>query len=157
MDSATRRAVFAALPALVMAGRAAAESPDAKGAEALVRAFYAEPDEARVFRRKAERYFTPPLARALKADAAGPEVGAIDFDIRSDSQDPQIKGLRFRSGQGRRGGMTVTALFTEYRQPMEVNYELVRLPQGWRIADVWTAPRRGEKGWRLTRLLRGAD
>jgi len=126
---------------------------DPKGAVAVVRGFYALSDEDAGSAAKAGDYFTPDLTRALQADAKTGEDGPkLDFDIRSNSQDPAITRLTLQSRPDA-GGARVTARFDEAGRPEVVDYQVVMTPAGWRISDVSAPAENGALGWRLSDIM----
>lgn len=90
-------------------------------------------------RRALVRYFTPRLAGALAGDAActGQTHGIcrLDFAPLWDSQDPQPGTIGIESGPGE-DRVTVRIHQPALRDPLRMQYRLVHLAAGWRIADI---------------------
>lgn len=105
---------------------------------------YAPPDDI----------YTPRLQALFEADRrrGGDEVGCIDFDFWTNSQDPSgIHDIRVTSRTARDPNRrTVIATFL-LDGPKEIRFEFRRLSGKWRLDDV-TSPKR--ERWTLSRLLR---
>jgi hypothetical protein len=98
--------------------------------------------------------YTPRLAALFAADRkkAGDEVGCIDFDFWSNSQDPT--GLRNihvtsqpASAPDRR---TVVATFGHFTRPAEIHFEFRRVGGRWLLDDASSVK---EERWVLSQLL----
>lgn len=100
-----------------------------------------------------ERYLTPELAAAVRADRACAarthEICRLDFDPLWDAQDPAATGLRITQGA------VPTRVDVSFDAPggrhVVVHLRLRRTASGWRIADFIGGDGRG-----LQSLLRGA-
>jgi hypothetical protein len=91
-----------------------------------------------------ERVFAPALAAAIREDQrlSKEDVGFLDGDPICDCQDPA--GLRARIVSVRQGGsaaatVRVALRFGSAPEHTPVVLRLVRIPDGWRIADVGVA------------------
>jgi hypothetical protein len=97
------------------------------------------------------RYFEPALAAMISKDQkeAGGEVSALGSDPFVDAQDWDIPAfdIALRDVAPNKASATVT--FSNFDQPTTVVLDLVKLKQGWRIADI-TWQREGK-----TTTLRG--
>lgn len=146
---------------------AAAPAHAAEGApEAHVRALYAAhlaglSGSARPLDLDEERW-PAFLTRALtllwrKANVRTPkgEVGPVDFDPFTASQDPEVKNLRLslEDGGGAGRSATVLARFDQHGTETRVAFTLLREAGGWRVDDV--VPLVGGKPWSLRRALSG--
>lgn len=114
----------------------------------LVRAIY-RPLAAPITPKDLARYFDADLARALRADSQGEEVGAVDFDYRYDAQDVQITGLGFSKAAWAGNGSLVTARFQNFGKPAAIAYRLCVRAKGWRIVDI----AQGDGSWSLRQML----
>lgn len=91
-----------------------------------------------------KRSFTPGLARLLieerhRREGPPAQLGNLDFELLSGSQDPDIHELGFHpSGKG-----DVIALYrTSTGQKVHIRYHLISAGDGWRIDDItYTRPR----------------
>ncbi len=96
-----------------------------------------------------------PRIRALMAEdtrRAKGEVGCLDFDVWTNSQDPQgIRDIRISSlPQGDANRRTVVARFF-LGEPEEIRFEFLRMRGTWLLDDVICS---SKPGWTLSRLLR---
>jgi hypothetical protein len=98
--------------------------------------------------------YTPQLAALFAADRkkSGGEVGCIDFDLWTNSQDPGgIRDIRVSSlPQRDPARRTVVAAFTIER-PQEIHFEFRRIEGRWLLDDASSV--KGER-WTLSKLLR---
>jgi Protein of unknown function (DUF3828) len=105
---------------------------------------YAPPDDI----------YTPRLKALFEADRRKhvEEVGCIDFDFWSNSQDPSgIRDIRVTSrAQSDPARRTVVATFTLVR-PMEIHFEFRRIEGKWLLDDVSSLK---SERWTLSRMLR---
>jgi hypothetical protein len=92
---------------------------------------------------KAARYFTQSLARLIDQDAADSAksgaVGRLSFDPFIAGRDWQPTKIKLEVGPGEKPGEAVgVATFTAQgeNEPSVVKLDLVRTPDGWRIADI---------------------
>jgi hypothetical protein len=147
---------LAAITLALAAGALAAATPAISDPEAFVRGVYrqitvhardssfAPPDDI----------YTPQLAALFAADRkkSGGEVGCIDFDFWTNSQDPTgIRGIRVSSlPQRDPARRTVIAAFTIER-PQEIHFEFRRIDGRWLLDDASSV--KAER-WTLSKLLR---
>lgn len=104
------------------------------------------------------RFFTRSLITLWrKANLRTPkgEVGPVDFDPFTASQDPEVKALRLslEEGDGVGTKATVLARFQQHGRETRVAYTLLRSGETWRIDDV--VPLVDGKPWSLRRALSG--
>jgi hypothetical protein len=132
--------------ALILCGSFAAASAQTASPKAFVEAIYKTylgknakgvplADEAAI-----RRYFAPPLADAMvkdraDADKAG-EVPTLDGDPFIDAQDWQIARLKVEVKPAGADTATATVTFTNFRKPVRVTLDLVRVTGAWRIAEI---------------------
>lgn len=102
------------------------------------------------------RYFSKAVAAAIKADdekstKAG-EIGAIDFDLSSDSQDPQVSDVKLtrRSADAKKAVVDVS-FSNGPSVRVALVYDLVVQGGAWRIADI--RKEKADEGWSLRDLL----
>jgi len=138
-------------PALAQRG----EGPDPV---ALLTDFYAraQREEAVIYDAIRERFLSRELVRLLERDRRENEgeLGRLDFDPVSESQDPQIRDVRIaqRSLAGDRA--VVDVRFRNGTDPgpdTALRYDLQRGDRGWRIIDI---VKEGANGWSLLAILR---
>ena len=103
------------------------------------------------------RFFATDLAAAIKKDfddsAKADEVGAIDFDPITDSQDPQVKDLKFDVVSAAGDKAQVKASFDRGEpKRAEIFYDLVKQAGQWHVANVSTKGT-AEEAWSLRDLL----
>jgi len=88
-----------------------------------------------------------------KSNPKGEDVGAIDFDIVSMSQDPNIKSFTVKTEKRDERGVTVVATFTIGSNNIKtgkkeiVRYDFVREDGAWKIDDVRSSVEK--KPWSL--------
>jgi hypothetical protein len=86
------------------------------------------------------RYFTPELAALIKADsdqaAARGEVPMMNGDPFIDAQEWKISGLKIVVEEPKPGFATGIVTFRNYERADEIRLDLLRLAEGWRIADI---------------------
>lgn len=101
-------------------------------------------------------YFTSAVVAAIKRDedkseAAG-EMGAIDFDPISNSQDPQVKDVKVRIESQEGDRATVVANFANGGSSREeITYDLIIQGNGWKILDIRSSVAGSE--WSLRQIL----
>lgn len=88
---------------------------------------------------------------AMEARTPEGEVGAIDFDPFINAQDYEIKDVAIGDAAIDGDEATVTATFTNFGEPQEIRFTLVRLADGWKIDDIESLA--GDYPWRLSELL----
>jgi hypothetical protein len=103
------------------------------------------------------RFFAPDLAAAIKKDfddsAKADEVGAIDFDPITDSQDPVVKELKFDVVSSATDKAQVKASFNRGEaKRAEIFYDLVRQAGQWHVSNVSTKGA-ADEAWSLRELL----
>jgi hypothetical protein len=91
-----------------------------------------------------QRYFTPGVVRLLAEESkrrTGPpaQIGHLDFEPLSGSQDPDIHDLKFRPA-GKDGVLAIYR--TSTGKKVTIRYHLLPVGDGWRIDDIsYTNPR----------------
>lgn len=103
------------------------------------------------------RFFATDLAAAIKKDfddsAKNDEVGAIDFDPVTDSQDPVVKDLKFDVVSSAGDKAQVKASFDRGEpKRAEIFYDLVRQAGQWHVANISTKGG-SDEAWSLRELL----
>ena len=90
--------------------------------------------------RAIRRYFEPTLAVLMVKDqkiaAKRGEVGLLDFDPFIDAQDWEIASFDIAVDDSSSGKTVATVKFTNIDKPVTVRLDLVKLGNGWRIADI---------------------
>ncbi len=85
-------------------------------------------------------YFEPGLAALMIKDirdaAKTHDVGTLDSDPFIGGQDWEISGVTIAVTDTAADKATATAKFLCFKMPTTVLYDLVKLKQGWRIADI---------------------
>ena len=104
-----------------------------------------------------EKYLSKRLRAALKdMDQRTPEgdVPNIDFDVVSDSQDPDVRELKIRTESESAGQAVVAAEFKSHddTEPTVLHYELVREDGSWRINNIAAS---GKSNWRVSEIIAG--
>jgi hypothetical protein len=168
----TRRSLL--VSAAVMFGSAildqAAAAPDPDDPTAIVNAIYVRVAKGKgdgggsfVIDGKAARakYLSKPLiALWTKSDALTPkgEVGAIDFDPVTNSQDPDVKSFKVIAEKSEPAKATVAVTLASHRDPRKypaddvVRYDFVREIGGWKIDDIRSTV--DGKPWSVQELLK---
>lgn len=85
------------------------------------------------------RYFEPSLVALIAKDeteaAKRGDVPELDGDPFTDAQDWEITGLKIATVMdGEKASATVS--FENFKEPHSVTIKLIKLPVGWRIADI---------------------
>lgn len=93
-----------------------------------------------------QKYFTPQLAAALRADskcaADNHDVCALEYSPIWGAPDGGVGALGLELNVGAQpSNVLVRYKVASTGRPIELRYELVKLPVGWRIADIFY-PRR---------------
>ena len=102
-----------------------------------------------------EHYLSKRLCAALadmdKRTPAG-DVPNIDFDVVSDSQDPDVHDLKITTESESAGKAEVVAEFTSHedKERTVLRYELVREDDAWKIDDVAAS---GKNHWRVSEII----
>ena len=86
------------------------------------------------------RYFEPSLVALIAADEAAAakrgDVPELDGDPFIDAQDWEITALKIATKMDGADKATATVSFENFKEPHSVTVKLVKLPVGWRIADI---------------------
>ena len=120
---------------------AGAAEPSAKSFVEGIYAAYSGKDSKGISLENAaavRRYFAPPLAALIlkdRRDAHG-EVGMLDSDPFIDGQDWEITGLDIAMREIAADQTSATVSFKNLGDPTTVVLDLVKLKQGWRIANI---------------------
>lgn len=93
---------------------------------------------------KAKYLSRPLIALWAKADAHTPkgDVGPIDFDPVTNSQDPDVKAFKVETEKLDAGKATIAVTISGHREertkPADrvIRYDFVREPTGWKIDDI---------------------
>jgi hypothetical protein len=134
-----------AVVAALIAPASRAQDPGAQAFLQSVYAPYEKPDKSIDIssEAKAARYFTPALTKLLARDLAESkkrqEVGRLDFDPFTASQDWEATKIELKVAPGAGADRAMgTARFTAVgeKEPTVVTLDLVKTPAGWRIADM---------------------
>src|ERR1039458_374804 len=82
--------------------------------------------------------FWSPKMKALwaKQNSLEPGDAALDFDYKSDSQDPDIHDLKIAVIHGLETDAEVRVTFNEYGKPYELRYDLLKYNGAWVVDDV---------------------
>ena len=151
-----RRVILIGLTGLLAAGGAgfAAEPPPAIDPVAIVTAIYKKAGAGKgdggagfVYDTKAAKakYLSKSLIQLwAKADAHTPndDVGPVDFDPVTNSQDPDVATFKVKQEKLESDRATITATFTGHRVPRKwtedctVRYDFVRDGGAWKIDDI---------------------
>ena len=131
---------------------AAGASAQTREPQALVGAFYAEPNLA-LPPDRAGLYLARDLAAALRFDPANPgRLAALDFDFRYGAPAVEVSGLQLLQ-EVDNDQAKVVAVFKNAGHPESVNWTLCRGGDGeWRIADADSNT--GRAAWELRAMLR---
>jgi Protein of unknown function (DUF3828) len=85
-------------------------------------------------------YFEPGLAALMIKDirdaAKTHDVGTLDSDPFIGGQDWEITGVMITVTDTAPDHANAAAKFMNFKKPQTVQYDLVKLKQGWRIADI---------------------
>ena len=104
-----------------------------------------------------ERYLSKRLRAALaEMDERTPQgdVSNIDFDIVSDSQDPDVRDLKISTQSESAGQAVVIADFKSHEDAERtvLRYDLVREDGAWKIHNVAAS---GKSHWRVSEIIAG--
>lgn len=96
-----------------------------------------------------------PRMKALwvKQDSLEYGVAALDFDYKSDSQDPGVRDLKIAVIHKLDTDAEVRVTFNEYGDSFEMRYDLVRYNEAWVIDDVRKVKGPNEL-WVLSEILK---
>jgi len=92
----------------------------------------------------------------IAADAARTpegEVGALDFDPFTNSQDPQPQNVRIGSPVEMDGHVEQDVTFDNGGGDMTLHFTLVKEADGWKVDDVAMDGEDDLEGWRLSEML----
>jgi len=121
--------------ALLLGTALAVPATAQEGADQLVKALY-KLESIPTNSGDIERFFARDMARAIKRDIRGGEVGVTNGgDYRYDAQEFKITDLKFTRTTNRLGGV-VTVSFKNFDKPETVTYAMCLARRGWRITDV---------------------
>lgn len=86
------------------------------------------------------RYFEPSLVALIAKDEAAAakrgDVPELDGDPFIDAQDWEITDLKIASKMDGTDKATAAVSFQNFKEPHNVTVKLIKLPVGWRIADI---------------------
>lgn len=104
-----------------------------------------------------QKLYSRRLQALFDADArrSRGEVGRLDFDFVSNSQDPDdalYKSAQVTVLRQQGDAAEVSVKFQNYGKPEEIRYDLVRENGRWLIDDARLV---GPNGWRLQAILKG--
>ena len=93
------------------------------------------------------------LADMDKRTPAG-DVPNLDFDVVSDSQDPDVQDLKIAAESESASEAVVVADFKSHKETerSSLRYELVREDGAWKIDDVEAS---GKRHWRVSEIIAG--
>jgi hypothetical protein len=168
----TRRTLATCLPILLIAAGASAQTPAASDPQAIVTAIYARAASGKgedgggfVIDGKAARakYLSKSLAALwARADAKTPkgDVGPVDFDPVTNSQDPDVKSFAVKTETREADKATIAATFTGHRTTrtaaadQTVRYDFLRDQTQWKIDDIRGAS--DGQPWSIRAMLKAA-
>jgi len=163
----TRRS-FVAASLFATLNAAAAQAPSANDPVAILTAIYTRAAKGKgdgggafIIESKAakEKYVSKSLvALWAKADAHTPkgDVGPVDFDPVTNSQDPDVKSFKIDAEKLEADKATVTVTITGHRNDRKpgdqiVRYEFVREAGSWKIDDIKGAS--DGEAWSIRKML----
>ncbi|GGF15415.1 hypothetical protein GCM10011321_04130 [Youhaiella tibetensis] len=142
---------------MVVAGAGVAHAGGFKTPEAALRHIYEAygPDSWP----KREDVFSTGLMELVRAEEARTppgEIGNLDFDPFSDSQDPQPHDVHFGKAKSKGGVVVIPVTFVNADAQREtvLSYTLVEESDGWRVDDIEA---RGDYPWGLREILTEAN
>ncbi len=102
-------------------------------------------------------YLSKRLQAALaEMDKRTPEgdISDLDFDPVSDSQDPDVRGLKVKTGTANATRAEVVADFQSHtdKDRTVLHYSLVREDGAWKVDDIAAS---GKVSWRVSEIVRG--
>ena len=168
----TRRTLATCLPLLLVAAGASAQTPAASDPQAIVTAIYAraaagkgENGGAFIIDSKAAKakYLSKSLvALWAKADAKTPkgDVGPVDFDPVTNSQEPDVKSFAVKAEKLEAATAIIAATFTGHgttratAADQTVRYDFVRDQTQWKIDDIRGAT--DGQPWSIREMLKAA-
>jgi len=84
-----------------------------------------------------DAYFTPDMAKAMRADMAREEVGVLSYDYRWNAQDFEITSTAYEAVAAGPDRGRVVVSFVSFGQSGKTTYDMCRRADGqWRIYDV---------------------
>jgi hypothetical protein len=133
-----RRLAELLLLLLALAAPCAAKAETARAFVERIYAGYSHDDFNPLAR--PDRYFAAPLAREIRKESVGGEVGYLDGDPLCDCQDfsgmePKIEHVKMRGSRA-----AEARILLDFGSPdaRAVSLQLVSTKRGWRVADVAT-------------------
>ena len=106
--------------------------------------------------REPEDIYTPRLAAlfALAEKEAAGEVGRIDFDFWTNSQDFELKDVKVRGQavEGAKDREVVIATFKNVGRPEEIHFYFEKDKSGWKLDDARSMS--GGETWTLSLILK---
>ena len=167
----TRRTLAMSVTAMFFTGNASAQAPSANDPVAIVTAIYTraasgkgEDGGAFIIDTKAakSKYLSNSLvALWAKADAHTPkgDVGPIDFDPVTNSQEPDLKSFTVTAEKSEPDKATIAVIFTSHQTTRKaidqtVRYDFVRDANHWKIDDIGSAT--DGQPWSIREMLKAA-
>lgn len=167
----TRRNLATFFATLLFAASASAQAPTASDPVGIVTAIYARAasgkgDNGGAFIIDTKAAKAKYLSRSLvalwaKADARTPkgDVGPVDFDPVTNSQDPDVKSFEITAEKLEADRATIAAAFSGHRTTLKapdqtVRYDFVRDANQWKIDDIRGAT--DGKPWSIREMLKEA-
>jgi hypothetical protein len=139
----TRRCFIIALAIAAAAGPAIAAEQSAQDFLAAIYANYKGKDSKGTSLGSTaaiNRYFTPPLAKLIDADAKAAakkgEVGALGGDPFVDAQDFDVSAVMIDVKETALNKAIGTVKFKNFGKDVTITHDLVKLKQGWRIDEI---------------------
>ena len=168
----TRRTLATCLSFLLVAAGASAQTPAASDPQAIITAIYARAASGKgedgggfIIDSKAAKakYLSKSLvALWAKADAKIPkgDVGPVDFDPVTNSQDPDVKSFDVKTETHEADKATIAATFIGHRTTraaaadQTVRFDFVRDQAQWKIDDIRGAS--DGQPWSIREMLKAA-
>jgi len=91
------------------------------------------------------------LWETMEARTPEGELGAVDFDPLINAQDYELDDLVVADPAVEGDQAIVIVTFTNFGEPQEMRFTLVRRAEGWKIDDIEALS--GEYPWRLSEIL----
>jgi hypothetical protein len=86
----------------------------------------------------------------MAAKSEESEVPIIDFDPLINAQDYEVTDFVVADPVIEGDAATVVVSFSNFGEPQELHFELIRRAEGWKVDDIEAT---GEYAWRLSELL----